>query len=767
MKKIVSGLLVLILLLSFGCVGLNLMPSEEMLKAREKVVNNPNDPFAHFSLGEVYERVDQHQKAIDSYEDATRIKPDYADAHWGLGYAYEELGQYQKAIESYKEAIWFNPDHEDAHWGLAYTYERLGRYDEAIAQYKEAIRFGSNITPASHNLKILEKKREGDRLVQEEQLHLRILEKKREDDRLVHEEQLLYEKIRINPNDASAHFDLGVFYNTLDRNREAIVEFKSALRIEPDHLWASLYLKDLLLSKKRRVTSHPPLSLSEKNIYHAQEQVRLYPDNAGVHLILGDLYEKQGRIDDAIASFKEAVRINPNNANMRIVLGHAYINVHKYGDAIAAYKEALRINPNLDAVRESLIVLEQKKKSEKQPLEKEQENNPKLQLYKQEILSDPGNYMAHVNLGSAYTNNGQFEKAIYEFEKAIIINPMDALAYVGLGTLYFRVAGDFHKSGQVEKSATELNKAIRQYKKANKLNPQNPSFIYTLGTMYDLNKEGSNAIISMMKAQNLYLAKQDPKGVADCKRNLRVYFERYKFKPEDFENTDVTAVPMLLSKERQSVPGGTGFLFSSKDYIITNYHVVKGASSIEVKFPDGEIIKASVQAKDSQNDIAVLKLAKSPSTQIPDLKFGDSSKVRPGDKVFTIGYPASSILGENQKITDGIISSVTGINDDPTMFQITVPIQPGNSGGPLFNEKGEVIGITTASLSLNAIQSLGAVPQNVNYAIKSSFVNNLLTTIPKTLLSNRGIVVVPNKPGNSLSDFFDRVSNNVVLIEAK
>ena len=89
--------------------------------------------------------------------------------------------------------------------------------------------------------------------------------------------------------------------------------------------------------------------------------------------------------------------------------------------------------------------------------------------------------------------------------------------------------------------------------------------------------------------------------------------------------------------------------------------------------------KAKVLTKDSQNDIAVLKLAQSPSTQFPDLKFGDSSKIRPGDKVFTIGYPASSILGKNQKITDGIISSITGVEDDPTMFQITVPIQPGNS----------------------------------------------------------------------------------------
>ncbi len=243
-------------------------------------------------------------------------------------------------------------------------------------------------------------------------------------------------------------------------------------------------------------------------------------------------------------------------------------------------------------------------------------------------------------------------------------------------------------------------------------------------------------------------------------------------KSGDFKGVEVATpsyrpVAPQSSAEQRIASGGTGFLFSSKDYIVTNYHVVKGASSIDVKFPDGEVIEASVQAKDSQNDIAVLKLAHSPSTPIPDLKFGDSSKVRPGDKVFTIGYPASSILGENQKITDGIISSVTGIEDDPTMFQITVPIQPGNSGGPLFNDRGEVIGITTASLSLNAIHSLGAVPQNINYAIKSSFVNNLLTTIPKTLLSNRGIVVVPNKPGNSLSDFFERVSNNIVLIEAK
>jgi len=68
-----------------------------------------------------------------------------------------------------------------------------------------------------------------------------------------------------------------------------------------------------------------------------------------------------------------------------------------------------------------------------------------------------------------------------------------------------------------------------------------------------------------------------------------------------------------------------------------------------------------------------------------------------GDKVFTIGYPSIDIMGFKPKYTEGVISAVTGIKDNPTVFQTTVPIQPGNSGGPLFNEKGEVVGLTTSS----------------------------------------------------------------------
>ena len=212
---------------------------------------------------------------------------------------------------------------------------------------------------------------------------------------------------------------------------------------------------------------------------------------------------------------------------------------------------------------------------------------------------------------------------------------------------------------------------------------------------------------------------------------------------------------------------GTGFMFGSKDYVITNWHVVRGTKNIKVKFLNGDKIKAEVLLKDSKNDIVFLKLKQSPQLPSSSLKLGDSSNVRMGDKVFTIGYPAHWVMGQNPKYTEGVVNALSGIRDDPKVFQISVQIQPGNSGGPLFNQNGEVIGITQASLDPQlATESIGALPQNVNYAIKSSYIKKLLPMLPETLVSNRGIVVVPTEPKNSLANFIDNAKKNIVLIEA-
>jgi S1-C subfamily serine protease len=215
-----------------------------------------------------------------------------------------------------------------------------------------------------------------------------------------------------------------------------------------------------------------------------------------------------------------------------------------------------------------------------------------------------------------------------------------------------------------------------------------------------------------------------------------------------------------------SLYSGSGFLFGSENYVITNYHVVKGLKSIKVKFLGGEIIEATVASVDENNDVAFLKLSKSPQMPSSNIRIGNSSKVRLGDKIFTIGYPATNILGMSPKYSEGVVNSIKGLRDNPAFFQISVPIQPGNSGGPLFNEQGEVVGITTSSLDAGlARDAMGATPQNVNYAVKSAFIRNLMPTIPEIMLANKGIVVVPNEPENSLSSFIDRVKRNVVLIE--
>ena len=143
---------------------------------------------------------------------------------------------------------------------------------------------------------------------------------------------------------------------------------------------------------------------------------------------------------------------------------------------------------------------------------------------------------------------------------------------------------------------------------------------------------------------------------------------------------------------KSDVVMGTGFLFSSSDYVITSYHVVHGSKSISVRFTNGQHIDASIAVKDTNNDIAILKLSKSPTSRQNIITLGDSSSVKTGDRVFTYGFPLVDLLGHQEpRYSEGFVNSLSGISNDPRLFQISIPIQPGNSGGPVFNEKGELI----------------------------------------------------------------------------
>lgn len=195
-------------------------------------------------------------------------------------------------------------------------------------------------------------------------------------------------------------------------------------------------------------------------------------------------------------------------------------------------------------------------------------------------------------------------------------------------------------------------------------------------------------------------------------------------------NSNETVITLDPNREiNKEKGGGTGFLISENGYVVTNYHVIEDARKIELYFPtDSSVTKytATVVSSDKTNDIAVLKIDSgfaSPAT-IP-YTFSDEYNI--SDEVFTIGYPQPDIMGSAYKYTKGEISSLSGIENNITMMQITTPIQPGNSGGALFNKKGDIIGITTSTLNpFYMARYQGNIPQNVNYAVKSDYAKPLV-----------------------------------------
>lgn len=164
---------------------------------------------------------------------------------------------------------------------------------------------------------------------------------------------------------------------------------------------------------------------------------------------------------------------------------------------------------------------------------------------------------------------------------------------------------------------------------------------------------------------------------------------------------------------------GTGFALTN-NYIVTNYHVVEEAKSISIQGINGLFNNkygATIVATDKVNDLAILKVngVNISNANIPYSVKTSTSEV--GEEIFVLGYPLTSTMGDEIKLTTGVISSRTGFQGDVSLYQISAPIQPGNSGGPLFDSKGNIIGIVSS-------KHRGA--ENVGYAIKASYLRNLM-----------------------------------------
>jgi S1-C subfamily serine protease len=201
-------------------------------------------------------------------------------------------------------------------------------------------------------------------------------------------------------------------------------------------------------------------------------------------------------------------------------------------------------------------------------------------------------------------------------------------------------------------------------------------------------------------------------------------FSGSKARPASTKDEDAPDAPSESGK-MVSV-SGSGFVVSKNAHIVTNNHVVTDCvGDIHGNLAGQAPVKLRVVSTDEENDLALLQGTK--KFKEKDIATIRGSAVNSGDQVVAIGYPLHGLLTSDLTVTTGIISSLAGVHNDTRFLQISAPVQPGNSGGPLHDNSGNIVGVVTAGLdALRMAKATGDIPQNVNFAIKTGALRDFL-----------------------------------------
>jgi serine protease Do len=206
-----------------------------------------------------------------------------------------------------------------------------------------------------------------------------------------------------------------------------------------------------------------------------------------------------------------------------------------------------------------------------------------------------------------------------------------------------------------------------------------------------------------------------------------------------------TALPPKPSPPPKSGFTGSGFFVSKLGHIITNEHVVRSCSSITVGDSAKKQVTVTLVETDRRNDLALLKISNTQMASVetksliqklglklvPTASEGllraDDAEL--GERVLVAGYPYGDLFSNTIKVTGGMVSANKGMGDDSGQFQIDAAVQPGNSGGPIYDENGNIVGVVVAQLNkMKFAKNIGSIPENVNFGIKGSTVRQFLTS---------------------------------------
>ena len=343
--------------------------------------------------------------------------------------------------------------------------------------------------------------------------------------------------------------------------------------------------------------------------------------------------------------------------------------------------------------------------------------------------ADQGNAIAQFSLGMCYAFGHGIPKDEIEAAKwyRLAAEQGNALAQVYLGICYTFGNG-------VPKDETEAAKWYRQAAdQGNALAQYNIGLCYTNGEGVVKNDIEGYKWCLLAAAQESERAKKQisfvEKQLSSAQRaegqRLAQEWEAKHANREAGQGLERRSA--TESSDAEPKVTGTGFLITPNGYLVTNHHVVRDSDKVRVQTASG-LLDAVVIRTDAATDLALLKVAGT----FDALPVVSSRNSRLGSTVATVGFPNIGLQGFEPKFSKGDISSLSGIQDDVRYFQISVPVQPGNSGGPLFDERGNVVGVVTSQLSQKAaLKSTGTLAQSVNYAVKSSYLLSFLEAVPE------------------------------------
>ena len=213
---------------------------------------------------------------------------------------------------------------------------------------------------------------------------------------------------------------------------------------------------------------------------------------------------------------------------------------------------------------------------------------------------------------------------------------------------------------------------------------------------------------------------------------------------------------IIAEQSARPKASGTGFFITADGFVISNAHVPQRGTKVRLVTNAG-LIDAKIVKVDVANDLALLKA----EGRFAALPVKSSRGVKLGNTVATVGFPNIGLQGFAPKLAKGEIASLSGAADDARYFQISVPVQPGNSGGALVDERGNVVGVVSAKLNARAaFAASGALPENVNYAVKSSFLLGFLESVPEVAAKLKE----PNTQDRKFEDVVKAAEQAAVLV---